>query len=85
VRYLVESAFKTMPTPETMALIPAEMIHGQKLDAQRVRLKLFVAADQSKAWQVFQAKSLEEAQAIVASFPLHPYLNSVITPLADEA
>ena len=84
MKYLVETKFKGAPTPELLALIPAETARGKELDAQGVRLKLYIAADQSAAWQIFQGKSLAEVQDVVNSFPLAPYVMSTITALADE-
>ena len=81
--FLVESQFTVIPTAEILALIPAESARGAELDAEGVRLHLFVAADQSKAWQIFRADSLEKLDQILASFPLHHYVTTTITPLAD--
>ena len=81
--FLVESQFKTLPTADILALIPAESARGAELDAEGVRLHLFVAADQSKAWQIYRAESLAELQQILATFPLHQYVKTTITPLAD--
>lgn len=83
MRFLVESAFTQAPTPELLALIPAEIEHGMKLDAAGVREGLFVAADNSRAWQVLRAGSLNEAQEISNSFPLAPFVAVTITPLAE--
>ena len=81
--FLVESQFKTLPTADILALIPAESARGAELDAEGVRLHLFVAADQSKAWQIYRAESLAELQQILATFPLHQYVKTTITLLAD--
>ena len=83
MKFLVESSFKQVPTPEMLGLIPAESAHGEMLDRQGVRLALYLAADQSRAWQIYQADSLAAVEQILASFPLHPYLQMSITPLAD--
>ena len=84
MKFLVEGWFKQAPTAEILALIPAEVAHGKQFDAQGTRLALYVASDQSRAWQVYQADSLASVQSIVASFPLHPYLATKITPLAES-
>jgi muconolactone delta-isomerase len=81
--FLVESQFTAIPTADILALIPAESARGAELDTEGVRLHLFVAADQSKAWQIYRTDSLEELQQILASFPLHQYVTTMITPLAD--
>ncbi|MBS1965246.1 MAG: hypothetical protein JST60_05425 [Chloroflexi bacterium SZAS-1] len=83
MRFLTEVTFTQAPTPEMLALIPAETAHGLKLDAAGMREHLFVAADNSRAWQVLRADSLAEAEAIAKSFPLAPYLAITITPLAE--
>lgn len=83
MRFLVETTFSQAPTPEALALIPAETARGKELDAQGVRDRLYMAADQSRAWQVFDVASAEALEAVLASFPLHAYLSHTITPLAD--
>ncbi len=84
MRFLVESSFSGPPTPEVLALIPAETARGLALDAEGVRERLYVAADNSRAWQVFHAESREALRAILDSFPLTPYVTAVVTPLADS-
>jgi muconolactone delta-isomerase len=84
MRYMVESTLKHAHTPETIALIPAETARGQELDALGVRLSLFVAADYSRAWQVYVGESQGEVEQALATLPLHPFLNHLITPLAEQ-
>jgi muconolactone delta-isomerase len=84
MRFFVEMTLNQAPTPEILALIPAEVARGKELDAQGLREKLYVAADQTRAWQVFSCDTEEEVRAALASFPLHPYSDSVITPLAED-
>ena len=81
--FLVETQFKAPPTPEILALIPQEIAHGKMLDAEGVRLHLFVAADQSRAWQIYRVGSPADLEAIIAGFPLHPYLNTTITAISE--
>ena len=84
MKFLVEGWFKQAPTPDMLALIPVEIEHGKQFDKQGIRQALYVASDQSRAWQIYQADSLMAVQEIVASFPLYPYLNTMITPLAHD-
>lgn len=84
MRFLVEASLKVAPTPEIMALLPAESARGRELDAQGVREHLFLAADMSRGWQVIRADSLDAAGAIMATFPLTEYSTVIITPLADS-
>jgi len=72
MRFLVESTFKQAPTPELLALIPAETRHGLMLDAQGVRELLLVASDTTRAWQVFRAESPAALQAIANAFKNDP-------------
>jgi muconolactone delta-isomerase len=83
MRFLVESHFAVAPTPEILALIPAETARGRELDAAGMRLHLFVAADMSGAWQVFDIESREELDRALESLPLHPYMTHKVTQLAD--
>ncbi len=84
MKFLVETQFKVPPTPEILALIPQEIARGKEVDAEGVRLHLFVAADQSKAWQVYRLDSFDDLPPLLATFPLHPYVNSIITPLSED-
>ena len=85
MRFLVEMSLNVQPTPEIMALMPAEMARGQELDTAGVREHLFVAADYSRAWQILRADSREALATIVASFPMAPHSAIVVTPLAENA
>jgi muconolactone delta-isomerase len=85
MRFFVESMLKQAPTAEVLAMIPAEVARGKELDKQGIRQKLYVAADQSRAWQVYMSDSQEDVQMALESLPLHPYVNVVITPLAEES
>lgn len=83
MRFMVESGLNVPPTPEIMALLPAESARGEELDAQGVREHLYLAADMTRAWQVFNAASQDEVEALLQSFPLAAYTASTITPLGD--
>lgn len=83
MRFLVETAFTQAPTPEILALIPAESARGVELDQQGVRQALYVAADQSRAWQVLTGLTEVELNDVLESFPLHPYVRHTITPLSE--
>lgn len=81
MRFMVETHFTQLPSADALALIPAEMEHGARLDQQGVREHLFLAADNSCGWQVLQAASVAEVERILAEFPLAPFVTSTITPL----
>jgi muconolactone delta-isomerase len=84
MKYLVEMALKQAPTPEILALIPAETQHGESLDQQGVREALYLSAERTKAWQVFRARDVADVERIVAGFPLAPYCAVNITPLYEQ-
>jgi muconolactone delta-isomerase len=83
MRFLVEMALSAPPTPEIMALLPAETARGRELDAQGIREHLFIAADNSRAWQVFRSDSHAALEGIIQSFPLAPHCTVIVTPLAE--
>ena len=85
MRYLVTSKLNQPPTDPIIALIPAEIARGKELDAQGIRLKLYVAAAQSGAWQVYQGNTEADVRKAIESLPLHPFVTTTITPLAEDA
>jgi muconolactone delta-isomerase len=85
MRYLVTSKLNQPSTDSIIALIPAEIARGKELDAQGIRLKLYVAADQSGAWQIYQGDTEADVRKAIESLPLHPFVTTTITPLAEDA
>jgi muconolactone delta-isomerase len=82
MRFLVKSWLKTSPTAEVMALMPAEQARGEALDKQGIREALYLAADQSTAWQVLQCDSRAALEETLQSLPLHDYCSFEVTLLA---
>ncbi len=83
MQFMVEGVLKHAHTDETRALIAPEIAHGNALEAEGVRERLFVAADFSRAWQIYNLDSPGAVQQVLATFPLHPYVDYTITPLAN--
>ncbi len=83
MRFLVEMSLNVVPTPEIMALLPAEIARGMELDASGIRESLYVAADNSRAWQVLRADSREAADTIIATYPMAPHSTVTVTALAE--
>jgi muconolactone delta-isomerase len=81
MRFIVEVALPDAPTPEVLALIPLEIEHGRRLDAQGVREALFVSATQTKAWQIYRAESQIALERIIDAFPLTRFSTITITEL----
>ena len=82
MRFLVKTSLKAPLTEAAMALAPAEQARGQELDKQGIREALYMAADQSAAWQLINCDSREALEEILKSLPLHDYLNLEVTALA---
>jgi muconolactone delta-isomerase len=82
MRFLVDGTLKHAHTTETMALIPAEIARGAELDRTGVRAMLYVAADFSEAWQIYNTASEGDLRAVLATFPLAPFLDYRIVALA---
>ena len=82
MRFLVETSFKQAPAPDVLALIPAEVAHGKTLDARGIREILYVAASQSKTWQIYRDESAAGVERIVGEFPLTAFLDVHLTALA---
>ncbi len=84
MRFMVESSFTQAPTPELFALLPQETARGIELDAEGVRLALYVASDNSRAWQIYEVESRAALDAVLESFPLYAYVSTTVTELAGE-
>ena len=84
MRFLSTETFKAPPTAEVQALIPAEQARVKELTEQGTIKAVYVAADQSSAWMVWNVDSQAALEETHNTLPLHPYLNSEITVLAEE-
>jgi muconolactone delta-isomerase len=85
MKYMVEGSFKEAPTPELMGLIPAEISRGRALQSEGVRVAIYVAADLSRSWQVYDTASEAELKDALATLPLSPYVDYRITPLEEQS
>jgi muconolactone delta-isomerase len=84
MRFLTKETFKAPPTAEVQALIPAEQAKVKELTEQGMIEALYVAADQSSAWMVWNVDSQAALEETHNTLPLHPHLNSEITVLSEE-
>ena len=84
MRFLTKETFKAPPTAEVQALIPAEIAKVKELTEQGLIAAVYIAADLSGARNVWTADSQAPLEEAHTSLPLHPYLNSEITVLAEE-
>ena len=84
MRYLTRETFKAPPTTEVQALIPAEIAKVKELTEQGLVEAVYIAADQTGAWIVWNADSQAALEKAHSTLPLHPYINSEITVLAED-
>jgi len=84
MRFITKETFKAPPTAEVLALMPAEITKVKELTERGTLEALYIAADQSSAWMVWNVDSQAALEEAHNTLPLHPYLNSEITVLAEE-
>ncbi len=84
MRFLSKETWKAPPTAEAQALIPTELARVKELKEQGMVEALYVAADRSGAWMVWNVDSQAALDEAHNTLPLHPYMNSEITELAEE-
>ena len=85
MRFLVKSFFKEPPAEEVLALIPPEQAKVKELLEQGALEALYVAADNSAAWMVWNCETQDAFDQGLESLPLHDYLNFEITLLAEAS
>ena len=83
MRYITRETFKAPPTAEVLSLIPAEIERSKQLIEQGLVETVYVAADQSGAWVVWNVDSQAILNETHGTLPLHPYMNTEITELAE--
>jgi muconolactone delta-isomerase len=83
MRFLVTNRLKEGPTDEVKALIPAEQARTKELSQEGLVEALYIAADRSGAWLVWNVDSKEALEEIHKTLPLHDHIDQDITLLAD--
>lgn len=72
------------PLDKTMiALLPDEEARADELAEQGILEALYLPADQSGAWTVWQCDTLDEVQEVAQTLPLYKYLDIGISPLEE--
>lgn len=84
MRFMLTATWKQPLNETMMALLPAEEARADELAEQGVLEALYLPADQSGAWTVWQCESLDEVQKVAQTLPLYQYLNFEISPLEDS-
>jgi len=85
MRFITKEGFWAAPSEEVRGLIPAEKAAMKELMKQGVVEAMYVSADSSTAWVVWDIESQEALEKVHKTLPLHDYLNSDIVLLADRA
>ena len=83
MRFMLTATWKQEPDEDAMALLPAEEARADELAEQGILEALYLPADQSGAWTVWQCKSLDEVQEVAKTLPLYEFLNIHISALED--
>ena len=84
MRFLTKESFKAQPTAEVAALIPAEQAKVKELAQQGVVEAAYAAADKSAMWLIWNCASREALEDLHKTLPMHDYLASDITLLAEK-
>jgi len=85
MRFLSKESFKAQPTEAVMSLVPAEQAKMKELMEQGIIEAAYVAADSSAVWAIWNCESQEALEGLHETLPMHDYLASDITLLADRA
>ena len=84
MRFLTRETFIAPPTADAIELIPAEQAKITELAAQGVVEAAYAAADNSAMWLVWNCESQTALEEAHKTLPLHAYLQSDMTLLADH-
>jgi muconolactone delta-isomerase len=84
MRFLLKLALNQPPSEEIMALLPSEQRRGVELAAQGIREAVYVAADRSTVWTVWNCDSQEVLERLTKTLPLYEFWNIEMMQLAEE-
>jgi muconolactone delta-isomerase len=84
MRFLLKLTLNRPPSEEIMARIPAEQRRGVELAEQAVREAVYIAADRSAVWTVWNCDSQEVLDEATKTLSLYQFWNIEVTQLADE-
>jgi muconolactone delta-isomerase len=84
MRFMLKLSLNRPTSKEILALLPAEQERGKELARAGIREAVYVAADRSVVWTVFNCDSPEALDAITKTLPLYEFWSIEATRLADE-
>jgi muconolactone delta-isomerase len=83
MRFMLKLTLNRPTSEEIMALIPAEQKRGKELAKQGIREAVYVAADRSAVWTVWNCDSEDVLEKMTKTLPLYEFWNIEATRLAD--
>ena len=84
MRFLLKLTLNQPSSEEIRALLPAEKKRGEELAEQEIREAVYVAADRSAVWTVWNCASQEALEEVTKTLPLYEFWKIEITQLAEE-
>ncbi len=83
MRFLLKLTLDRPTSEEIMALIPAEQRRGKELAKQGIREAVYIAADRSAVWTVWNCDSEDVLEEMTKTLPLYEFWDIEATRLAD--
>ena len=84
MRFMLKLTLNRPTSKEVMALLPSEQRRGVEFAEQGIREAVYVAADRSAVWTVWNCDSQEVLEELTKTLPLYELWNIEFTRLADE-
>lgn len=84
MRFMLKLTLNRLPSEEIMTRIPAEQRRGIELAEQGIREAVYVAADRSAVWTVWNCDSENALEELTKTLPLYEFWNIEVMRLADE-
>ena len=83
MRFMLKLTLTRSPSEEIRARIPAEQSRGVELAEQGLRAAVYVAADRSAVWMVWNCDSEDVLEEMTKTLPLYEFWNIDVRRLAD--
>lgn len=84
MRFMLKLTLNQAPSEKILARIPAEQRRGKELAEQGIREAVYIAADRSAVWTVWNCDSQDVLDEGTKTLPLYEFWNIDITPLSEE-
>ena len=84
MRFLLKLTLNRPTSEEIMVLLPVEKRRGKELAEQGIREAVYVAADRSAVWAVWNCDSEDVLEEMTKTLPLYEFWKIEATRLADE-